>query len=323
VLPALVSPDGGTLYLSHDRSRYNKWASSNPSVRFYDANREPLTDAMPWKAAMPMPSGVSGTFWVRYSIVRQLDAWTLVNPAEDLAIVPGSRMTVSEQGASDPFLRPTPTEAAVAIIATTSAPPSATLTVPPTTRPTLVPTRPRAGLVTNTPRVASAATLTATVMLTATPVPTNTPTNTLALSPTWTPTATTQAVVSVATATRPPASTGNADLIIFYTPRSLTVFNASRGPLNLTSLQVGRIPMATWQRVASFPAEAFPAAHCLQADLQGFSDPARRECRFVRSQIIVSPTRIFWAQGTFEVRYNNAVAQLCYAEAGRCEVDLP
>jgi hypothetical protein len=97
--------------------------------------------------------------------------------------------------------------------------------------------------------------------------------------------------------------------------------NTGSGSLNLTSLQIGTIPIAQWLRVASFPVEAFPRNHCLQVVRGSGTAPNTNECSFVRGEIQAST--VFWTQGTFTVSYNGAVIQTCEASAGRCEVDVP
>lgn len=320
-LPALVNARGDTLYLTTDRSRYNKWSAEALRVQLYDANREPLGESASWSPTLPIPQGVRGKLFVRYTIVKRLDVWTEVDFAKDVAILPGViGASIELQASDDQSARPVATEALppspTAIVVVVQ--PSATPTLPPTDLPraTATATRRVGGLATNTRAP------TRTLLPLFTPAPTNMPQPTITST---LPPPTPVAVLPTTTPSPQPTSArpASVDMVLLYSARSLTLYNASSRALNLDPLQVGRLRMSNWTQVASFPSGAFPAGHCLQATLLGSSEAAPTQCRFVRSQISISAARVFWTQGVFEVSYNGTVIQTCQAGAGRCEVDLP
>jgi uncharacterized protein YkwD len=114
------------------------------------------------------------------------------------------------------------------------------------------------------------------------------------------------------------------DLILTYSNDNLILFNNSKKTLNLTGLAVGgatgRVSIATWKTIATFPDNAFPAAHCLQ--ITTGTGTLRNDCRFVRSSVTVSAARAFWREGTFRVTQNDLPLAECDAKAQRCEVWL-
>lgn len=90
VLPALVHPDGETLYLTQEHF----WTQSPTSigfvrrVRLLDSDRTPLGDWQPWQATLDMPE-VSGTIlYVEYSDGNRI-VTTEVNLNTDVISLPG------------------------------------------------------------------------------------------------------------------------------------------------------------------------------------------------------------------------------------------
>lgn len=150
------------------------------------------------------------------------------------------------------------------------------------------------------------------------------------------PTTSAPATVSPPSVTPTPAGTTRAsniglqsskpDLILTYNSRSLVLFNNAPNAVNLTGISMGsdsnRITIEAFTAVSQFSISAFPVGSCLQIQLSGTSDSAPSSCRFIRSLINVSTTRLFWT-GTFTVTQGNVILATCDAGAGRCEVLFP
>ncbi|HLV37191.1 MAG TPA: CAP domain-containing protein [Spirillospora sp.] len=118
------------------------------------------------------------------------------------------------------------------------------------------------------------------------------------------------------------------DLLILYSNDTLDVLNVSGATADWRTLAFhGTIdfPFTHFTRVTQFPLEALPNRHCLQIRSQTISgDVVKQEnCSWVRSLITVSPDRLFWAQGPFEVQHNGLTITTCEPGAGVCVVDLP
>lgn len=125
----------------------------------------------------------------------------------------------------------------------------------------------------------------------------------------------------------PATPSGPIDIALVYTRSSLTLVNASSQPVNLTGLtltgQAGSLTTERWQRVASFPIEAFPPGQCLQVIRSGTSDAAPSTCKQVRSIVTLTPERVFWVQGSFTVQKDSTMLATCDAAAGQCAINLP
>src|SRR5690606_36178088 len=118
------------------------------------------------------------------------------------------------------------------------------------------------------------------------------------------------------------------DLLILNSNDTLDVLNVSGATADWRTLAFhGTIdfPFTHFTRVTQFPLESLPNRHCLQIRSQTISgDVVKQEnCSWVRTLITVSPDRLFWAQGPFEVQHNGLTITTCEPGAGVCVVDLP
>ncbi len=91
VLPALIHPDGQTLYLT--RETYAGAQGSNymvriTGVRLLDSDRKPLTGWQPWSATLPMPQVSGQTLYVEYSDGTRTIT-TPVDVTRDIIALPG------------------------------------------------------------------------------------------------------------------------------------------------------------------------------------------------------------------------------------------
>jgi uncharacterized protein YkwD len=121
-------------------------------------------------------------------------------------------------------------------------------------------------------------------------------------------------------------STTTADLLVQYTEHTLVIYNNASQPVNLNGLSVGSdnpLTVERWSTVASFSSDAFPVGSCLMVSEAGSSPATPTNCKFVRSQLEVSPSRAFWKTGPFTVNQNGTVLATCQVGASPCAVDLP
>ncbi len=123
-----------------------------------------------------------------------------------------------------------------------------------------------------------------------------------------------------------PTSATTADLLVQYTEHTLVIYNNTSQPVNLSGLSVGAdnpLTVERWRTVASFASDAFPAGSCLMVSETASSPATPANCKFVRSQLEVSPSRAFWKTGSFTVNQNGTVLATCQVGASPCAVDLP
>ncbi|MCE7947196.1 MAG: hypothetical protein DYG88_07180 [Chloroflexi bacterium CFX4] len=301
VFPPLLSPDGKTLYLSRESSRYESLPQTW-SVTLLNEAGQPLSGSQTWSPRLAVPAEAGARFFVEYSSKQGGSLRFEVNRAFDVAVLPESNISIAAQLAKPPA---EPIKAAVQPTATH------TPTVQPSATPILIITntpRTQAALPTNTPRMAG--------------FPTNTPRAPRAAENALSPTATHTAQPTQAPSATPQNTA--ADLLLVYNGRTFFVVNSSGRALDLTPLRFGRLTPELWLRVAQFPLGAFPSGHCLQANIGGAENaPAPEGCRFVRSQITVSVAQPFWAQADFEVFYNDQAIQRCTVSSGVCAIRLP
>lgn len=174
--------------------------------------------------------------------------------------------------------------------------------------------------------VAQRSTNTATATPTAAAPPAATATPTPATTGQTTVTPAVRAPSTTATPTAVPGPT-RPGLTLMYDASTLFVLNATSGALDLSNLSLGnetaRSTMDRWLGVASFPASAFPAGHCLSVTRLSTDPLPPVECRFVRSLLTVTASRAYWTQGEFDVRLGETEIGRCAAAAGRCDVSLP
>jgi uncharacterized protein YkwD len=94
VLPALIDPVGGLLYLSTERYEYASTGGGIQEVvqvQVIPSADGPVDDAawMPWALTLPAPEGLGGPFYVVYSDgINRVS--TEVNPAVDVAWLPAN-----------------------------------------------------------------------------------------------------------------------------------------------------------------------------------------------------------------------------------------
>ncbi len=116
VLPALVHPDGETLYLTQEHF----WAQSPTSigyaraVRLLDADREPLGNWQPWRATLPLPEGIdpAGTIYVEYTDGSKT-VTTAVDLTTDIIRLPSTQSIPSVNIENVTIARSAPPESAV------------------------------------------------------------------------------------------------------------------------------------------------------------------------------------------------------------------
>ncbi|HEX2909017.1 MAG TPA: hypothetical protein VHO69_19245, partial [Phototrophicaceae bacterium] len=124
------------------------------------------------------------------------------------------------------------------------------------------------------------------------------------------------------------------ELLLVYDNRSLAVINQSRRALNLYDLElVGagmRLPMTWWLKSLGlspdFQLYAFPAGDCALAwsFTEATTPRPPAECRVMRAgRSQLTPSQLFWLEGSFEVWLDGQVVGTCQAAARRCEVELP
>ncbi len=297
VFPPLLSPDGNTLYLSRENSRYES-SPQTWTVTFLNDSGQPLGETQTWSSKLAVPAEAGARFFVEYSSKQGGSLRFEVNRTFDVAVLPESTISIAVQLAKPP---------AEPIKMAAQPPATHTPTVQPSATPILI--------MTNTPRMAS--------------LPTNTPRAAEnALSPTETllPTATYTATYTAQPTQAPSTAPQNtaADLLLVYNTRTFFVVNNSGRAIDLTPLRFGRLTPELWLRVAQFPSSAFPSGHCLQANIGGAENaPPPSGCRLVRSQITVSVAQPFWVQADFEVLYSDQVIQRCAVSSGVCAIRLP
>ncbi len=128
--------------------------------------------------------------------------------------------------------------------------------------------------------------------------------------------------------TSTPELTG-AEVLLIYDNLSLTVLNATDGLIDIRGLELTdgetTVPIERWSVTSDVPLDAFPSGGCLQvwSWAETYTPNQPDECRARWSVLNLSPERLFWLAGTFEVRLNGATLATCETGMGRCEVDLP
>lgn len=98
VLPALVHPDGETLYLTQESFWGQSPTSIGPvsEIRLLDSDSTPLGDWQPWQATLPMPEVSGDTLTVEYTDGRSTVS-TEVNLTTDIISLPGYEPAEEEQ----------------------------------------------------------------------------------------------------------------------------------------------------------------------------------------------------------------------------------
>jgi uncharacterized protein YkwD len=98
VLPALVDPTNGNLYLPNEQF---EWADDFTAmqevtqIRLFDADGRPLSeDWLPWSDTIPVPENAGNTIFVLYSDGEN-EALSMVNLASDVVLLPGSTTVIS------------------------------------------------------------------------------------------------------------------------------------------------------------------------------------------------------------------------------------
>jgi uncharacterized protein YkwD len=297
VLPTLIDPATGKLYLTSERY---KWAKAKEFIhdavkfRVFDDGGNSITDNwIPWQPTIALPQAVNKNLSVVYSDGKK-EVRTDINLRADVAILPGYT-------APEVVVAPTSTPQTVALVLATNTPQGSAIVAASNNStgsklPALV-------FATNTP-FASAANS----------VPTTVPVQPTRVSPT-----------SVPTNTPLP----QAKLAIVYDKSALFVVNVSSRTLDVASLElfntVRTLRFNAWAQFSSAALTSRPPGACLQ--VYGWKErnipnpPA--ECKQVVSIVNIASDRLFWTAGDFALRRSGDNPLVtCPASAGRCEVVL-
>ncbi len=295
VLPTLLDPARGTLYLSNEAYRWaagGPWLVNATQVEIFDSEGKPLGGPQPWQRTIRLPGDVGDDLFVLYSNGTE-QVISAVRGGASYAVLPDTlALVAAPTAAAVPIVvaaAPSPTPTPGSVVAAAS---RATATPIPTATPV---------------QVAASGRPTSTSVPTSTPVPRATP-----VAPSGTP-----------------APAAVPDLTIVYDRRSLGIINTSGAAVDLSNLALvwgaASLPTARWLTYLSGSLTAFPANDCLQAwsAAESADLPAPSGCRYVRGVTYLAGPVMFWTQGAFEVQWNGHVLATCSAGAGRCAVDLP
>ncbi len=322
-LTAMLAPEGDTLYVSREFSKYSPEKKVEPTIQLFDANRTPLTDPMPYSLKVSVPKGAGAKFYVKYKTSKS-ELWTEVQNTRDNTIL-SDKPAVSVSAQLKAVLAEEKVDDQQATQTALAITPFDPVNVSPTSSATLAPasTRPQVTLPpTNTHAPTAMATSTQAAVAQQVTLP---PTNTHI--PTATTTATPQ-TISLAATTQPASPTqqsvGQPDLIISYSSKALFVQNVSKRSLKLDGLKIGRLSIDAWQSVVKLPANGLPAGNCLEADVVGAGEEAPPGvCKHVWVAIQVNPSRAFWTTDAFDVIFNGSVIRTCALAAKTCDIKLP
>jgi hypothetical protein len=143
-------------------------------------------------------------------------------------------------------------------------------------------------------------------------------------APDVTPTAPAAAPTAAPIPTVDPAK---ADLILTYDANGLFLRNNTKNTLDITGLSIigSNVTIGTplWAKLSDFPTAAFPASHCLAAEIATVDVPIPSTCKWTRSIINLSAPKLFWTLGDFIVSYNGTQVAACKPKDGQCAIDLP
>ena len=108
ILPALVDPQAGLIYISNEKfagaALGDTWLYSADKVRLFDAQGRPLSrNWEDWALTLPLPDNAGDDFFVVYTDGKQM-TMSEVNTTTDAVLLPGSVSTA----ALAPTLTPTP-----------------------------------------------------------------------------------------------------------------------------------------------------------------------------------------------------------------------
>lgn len=150
----------------------------------------------------------------------------------------------------------------------------------------------------------------------------------VAVNPTVVPTQRAPDVVPTATIpAQPPIDPATADIVLTYDANGLYLRNNSKSAVDISGLSMigSGVTVGTplWAKLADFPAAAFPASHCLAAQLATADTPIPPLCKWTRSIINLQPAKIFWAKDNFIVSLNGTALATCKPSDGICAIDLP
>lgn len=114
VFTGLLSPDGNSLFLSGENSRYAKVKSADLQFRVFNALGQPITSRMNWQATVPLTAGYGDKLYVIFTS-GDFQSVVEVNATRDVAVLPGGATSV---------VNAQPTTAAVAAFPTNTPQPS-------------------------------------------------------------------------------------------------------------------------------------------------------------------------------------------------------
>ncbi len=125
----------------------------------------------------------------------------------------------------------------------------------------------------------------------------------------------------------PAIDPAKADILLTYDSTSLFLRNNTANPEDVSGLSIlgsgVTVGMPLWTKLAEFPAGAFPASHCVAIQLSNTDVSIPAACKWTRSIVNLSPTKIFWTMDNFIVSLNGTTLATCKPSDGLCAVDLP
>ncbi len=85
IFTALISADGGTLYLTNERSTYSSLRADATQIRIFSADGTPLTDTMPYQSTFTVPQAAVGSNMFVLYTNGNFQMFVPVNVNSDLA----------------------------------------------------------------------------------------------------------------------------------------------------------------------------------------------------------------------------------------------
>jgi uncharacterized protein YkwD len=128
----------------------------------------------------------------------------------------------------------------------------------------------------------------------------------------------------------PTPTASDRSVTLYYDEQSLSLIQTSATTLDLSEMRFvnGDISLraTAWENQFSpVQVQSVPASACLRLyswELGG-TPPPPADCKIATSITTISPTRLFWLSGEFEVLLGDTLLATCAASAGRCDVILP
>lgn len=108
ILTAQVGPQGDTLLLSDERSRFASTPPGDLRVRFFGSDGSSLTPSAPWAAVMPLPRDPRGQIFVLFTSGTE-QSLVAVDVERDVAILPASAVVAARPTSTPAPASATPT----------------------------------------------------------------------------------------------------------------------------------------------------------------------------------------------------------------------